>query len=420
MNIRWVALVLFWPACLSAEEHHVRPGDSPQAILDQAAAGDRLVFLPGLHQHGLGKHRAMLYVDKPVEIELKEGATLKLAPESCRVEAEGEITTDQDAGKKLDDLEIGGDFDTTRKAVDGPESYGATIYTITIDGVSQDGKPDTFAWGDGKIFETPNRQVPVSGDWQMLSHGVKVRFRNTTGHSKGSLWFVSYDGPAAYGIRIGHGRQTDYIENVRIFGKGTIDMNGSQNAQPSGLVRDINACILVHGRVRGVLVEGITMMDTNRSVMCYGEHTGQFLPGGAVGPGESFDAENIAIYRTRTLNPNGAAYLFGHPSHRGHLRNVKCNFNYMETGKTALEPNFNLDGYEVTGNVIKSDGQAIHCWRHSKNGTITDNLRIHDNSGKPVVVINAPRGWQAPETPILRNNRNHLSDAAEATNPVVN
>ena len=152
------------------------------------------------------------------------------------------------------------------------------------------------------------------------------------------------------------------------------------------------------------------MTDTMRSVMCYGEHTGEFLPGGKTGPGESFDAEDITIQRTRTLNPRGAAYLLGHPSHRGQLRNVKCNGNYMETGLTALEPNFNLDGYEVIGNVIKSDGQAIHCWRHSRNGVIADNLRVGDNTGKPVVVVNAPRGWQNPEPPVQRNNRNHLGE----------
>lgn len=394
----------------AATEHLIRPGDSPQAALDRAAAGDRLVFLPGLHQHGLAKHRAMLYVDKSVEIELREGATLKLAPGVCKLEAEGEITTDQDAGKQLDDFEVGGRFDTARPAVQGPEAYGATIYTVVIDGVGTDGKPDTFAWGDGKIFDTPHKQVPITGQWQELSHGVKVRFASRTGHSVRSLWFVSYDGPEAYGIRIGHGLQKDYIEGVRVFGKGTIDLSASQNALPSGLVKDINACVLIHGRVRGVIIEGITMTDTMRSVMCYGEHTGAFLPGGRTGPGESFDAENITIQRTRTLNPNGAAYLLGHPSHRGQLRNVKCNFNYMETGLTALEPNFNLDGYEVIGNVIKSAGQAIHCWRHSKNGIVADNLRIHDTTGKPVVVVNAPRGWQNPEPPVQRNNRNHLSD----------
>ena len=83
-------------------------------------------------------------------------------------------------------------------------------------------------------------------------------------------------------------------------------------------------------------------------------------------------------------------------SFRGRLRNVRCNLNYMETAMTAIEPNFNLDGYEVIGNVIKSGGQAIHCWRHSVNGVVADNLRIHDNTGKPVVVVNSPRGWEAP------------------------
>jgi hypothetical protein len=404
------AMLLSHTHPLRAAEHLIRPGDSPQAVLDAAAVGDRLVFLPGLHQHGLTKHRAMLYVEKAVEIELKEGAVLKLAPGTTKLEAAGEITTDQDAGKKLDDLEIGGTFDITRPAVDGPEAYGATIFTIITDGVGADGKPDTFAWGDGKLFETPHKNVPITGDWQALAHGVKIRFGSRTGHSLRSLWFVSYDAPEAYGIRIGHGRQADFIENVRIFGKGTIDLNATHNAQPSGLVKNINACVLIHGRVRGATVEGITMTDTMRSVICYGEHTGAFLPGGKTGPGESFDAEDITIQRTRTINPRGAAYLLGHPSFRGQLRNVRCNFNYMETGKTAIEPNFNLDGYEVIGNVIKSDGQAIHCWRHSKNGVIADNLRIHDNTGKPVVVVNAPSGWKAPEPPVQRNNRNHLSD----------
>jgi hypothetical protein len=395
---------------LYSAEHLIAPGDAPQPAMDKASPGDRLVFLPGLHQHGLTKHRAILYVDKSVEIELRGGAVLKLADHACKREPHGEITTDQDSGKKLDDLEIGGEHDLNAPAVDGPELYGASIYTIRIDSEGSAGQPDTFSWGVGKLFATPNQQVPITGDWQPLDHGVKVRFGSKTGHNKGSLWFVSYDGPEAYGIRIGHGRQTERIENVRVFGKGTIDLNATNNAQPSGLVKNINACVLIHGRVRGVVVEDITMTNTMRSVMCYGEHTGEFLPGGAVGPGESFDAENITIERTRTLNPAGAAYLLGHPSFRGHLRGVKCNHNYMETGLTAIEPNFNLDGYEVIGNVIKSDGQAIHCWRHSRNGIIADNLRIHDNTGKPVVVVNSPRGWQPPMPPELRNNRNHLGN----------
>lgn len=406
-----------WAFLAQAAEHRIKPGDSPQDVLDHAAPGDKLVFLPGQHQHHLGRHRAMLYVNKAVDIELQAGATLKLADDETKLEATPEITTDQDAGKKLDDLEVGGAFDLSQPS----------IYTIRIDSVGGDGRPDAFAWGvfhnvgnpegsmklgpsESRFAETPVKNVLVTGDWQELSQGLKVRFGSKSGHSKGSLWFVSYDGPEAYGIRIGHGRQAEYLENVKITGKGTIDMNATHNVQPSFLVKNINACVLIHGRVRHVLVDGITMTDTNRSVMCYGEHSGDFLPGGRVTTGESFDADDITIQYTRTLNPNGAAYLLGHPSFRGRLTNVRCNYNYMETAVTAIEPNFNLDHYEVIGNIIKSGGHAIHCWRHSENGVIADNLRIHDNTGRPVVILGAPAGWEKPAPPVQRNNHNPLSE----------
>ena len=340
------------------------------------------------------------------------GATLKLADNVCRKETVGEITTDQDSGKKLDDLEIGGSFNVKTPPVEGPELYGSTVYTIIVT-EGKNGAADTIAWGDGKLFDTPHKGIPITGDWQELSHGVKVKFANKTGHGARSLWFVSYDAPEAYGIRIGHGLQKDTISGVRITGKGTIDLNASHNDLPSGLVKNINACVLIHGRVRNVLVEGITMTDTMRAVMMYGEHTGKFLPGGKVGPGESFDAENITVQFTRTLNPNGHGTLLGHPSFRGHLRNVRCNYNYFETKNTTIEPNFNLDGYEVIGNIIKSDGPAIHCWRHSKNGVIADNLRIGDVTYRKAVDASAPKGWEHPMPPLMRNNRNALGDRAQ-------
>ncbi len=401
----------------TAAEHLIKPGESPQAVLDRTAAGDRLVLLPGLHQHRLGKHRSLLFVDKSVEIELREGATLKLADGETTLEKTPEITTDHGAPKKLDDLQVGGEYDLSYSAKNRSDEVfpGNTIFTVVIDSEGTNGAADTFAWGVGKLFDKRSEHVAITGDWQDLAAGVKVRFENRSGHNKGSLWFLSYDGRESYGIRIGHGLQPDYIENVRLFGKGTIDLNATHNVQPSGLVKDISACVLVHGRVRGVTIEDITMTDTMRSVMLYGEHTGKFLAGGGVTPGESFDAENIGILRTRTINPNGSGYLLGHPSHRGHLRNVRCNGNYMETATTSIEPNFQLDGYEVIGNVIKSNGQAIHCWRMSSNGVIADNLRIHDNTGKPVVVTGAPGGWKPPFNLTLRDNRNHLSDAPAKT-----
>ncbi|MFM8702806.1 MAG: hypothetical protein ACKOHG_02885, partial [Planctomycetia bacterium] len=101
----------------AAAEHLVRPGAPPQPILDAAAAGDTIVFLPGLHQHGLGRQRAILSIEKPITIDLRAGATLKLADGDTKLEATPEITTDQDAGKKLDDLEVGGEFDVSRPSV---------------------------------------------------------------------------------------------------------------------------------------------------------------------------------------------------------------------------------------------------------------------------------------------------------------
>jgi len=401
--VRYLPILLAASLFGEVRVHNVKPGDDPQAILDRANPGDRLVFLPGLHQHGLKKHRSLLYVDRSIDIELQAGATLKLADHVTRLEKSAEITTDHGAPKTYDDLSVGGDYDL---------GLGAAIYTIRIDSEGKGGAADTFTWGSGGTFDFQHSKVPITGQWQALSHGVQIKFERTSGHSLGSLWFLSYDGPEAYGIRIGHGTQASYIEGVRIFGKGTIDLNSRNNVEPSGLVKNINATILVHGRVRDVEIEGITMTNTMRSVMLYGEHTGQFLQGGATTPGESFDAGNISIHHTRTINPRGSGYLLGHPSHRGWLRKVRCNFNYMETATTSIEPNFQLDQYEVIGNVIKSGGRAVHCWRRSTNGVVAGNVRIDDVTGKEVVMVNAPGAWQNPENVVVRDNRNHLSDPA--------
>jgi len=66
--------LLLLAVAAGAIEHRIKPGEDPQAILDAAAPGDKLTFLPGLHQHGLKKHRAILSADKPVEIAQRAGA----------------------------------------------------------------------------------------------------------------------------------------------------------------------------------------------------------------------------------------------------------------------------------------------------------------------------------------------------------
>jgi hypothetical protein len=401
-----LAMQLGSASCL-AREHLIDPNrfTDPQEVFDNASPGDRIVFLPGVHQHPLSRHRSLLYVDKSIDIEFRSGATLKLADNQTRLEEKPQITIDHGAVKNINDLHVGGRYD---------QSLGKLDYTVQIDGTTDDGKTDTFSWCSGSLFKFTHKLVPITGEWQELEHGVKIRFDAMSGHNRGSLWFISYDGPESYGIRIGHGFQPDYIDGVRIFGPGTIDLNGLHNVTPSGLVPNINACVLVHGRVRNVSIEDITMTDTNRSVMLYGEHSGKFERGGGTTPGESFDAEDISIQYTRTLNPNGSGYLLGHPSHRGHLRRVRCNYNYMVTASTSMEPNFQLDQYELIGNLIKSDGKAIHCWRKSINGVIADNLRIDDVEKRDVVILGAPSAWEHPENITLKNNRNHLGDRVDA------
>ena len=77
--------------------------------------------------------------------------------------------------------------------------------------------------------------------------------------------------------------------------------------------KNINACVLIHGRVRNVLVEGITMTDTMRAVMMYGARlargctSGQALSGGAVLSVGSF-AFMFAIF--------ASAYLLALPLRR--------------------------------------------------------------------------------------------------------
>ena len=90
-----VSLILLgsvlWGQTLPVGEsiHYVRPGDNPQAALDAAQAGDKIVFLPGLHEHPLRKHQSILYVDKSIDIELMEGTVLKLASSETLHAADG-------------------------------------------------------------------------------------------------------------------------------------------------------------------------------------------------------------------------------------------------------------------------------------------------------------------------------------------
>ena len=182
---------------------------------------------------------------------------------------------------------------------------------------------------------------------------MKIKFASPTGHNFDSFWRISYGGRESYGIRVGHGVQNDYIENVKIYGNGTIDLNITSNIQPREWVKNISACVLVHGRVRNVLIEDITMTGAMRSVMLYGGHAGKFLREGTEGR-ESFDAKTFPSFVPRRLIPVveptcWATLLTEENSARSGAISTAWRLN-----ATALEPNFNLNQYEAPGNVIRS------------------------------------------------------------------
>lgn len=384
---------------------YIAPGINPQTVFDATAAGSLIRFLPGLHSWGINSNAAILYCNKAMSIELMGGATLKLANNSTAVSTVGEITSNQGTvAKTLDDFSIGATSNYT--------GIVAVNYYVEIV-LGGGGSTNTFKWGvftEAGVYNQVATDVAITGAEQTLQNGAKIKFTATTGHSAGSLWYVSYDGGESYGIRVGTGTHNTYIEDVNIFGEGVIDLNLPNNPQPSLLVANISSCVLFNGRVRKCSVSDITMKNGHRTVMAYGENTGTYqLGGGVTGSGTEYVCEYIDILRTKQLNDyneecNGV--LLGHPSHRGALRFVRCNYNYIKTGQTAIEPNFLLSDYQVIGNLLDGGPKpvSIHCWRKSTNGLITNNRTINNPTTPDVVVIAAPAGWETAQNITVSNN----------------
>ncbi|MFN7891960.1 MAG: hypothetical protein ACK5OC_16830 [Pirellula sp.] len=51
--------------------------------------------------------------------------------------------------------------------------------------------------------------------------------------------------------------------------------------------------------------------------------------------------------------------------------------------------------------------------RESYGIRVGHGLQVDDNTGKPVVVLGAPGGWENPQPPVLLNNRNHLGEKSK-------
>lgn len=392
-------------------EHNIIPGQDPQQVVDYASPGDLVIFLPGDHIHGINNNGAtknsIVYVDKSLSIEKMAGSRLILAPNSIPLNTQGEITTNQGAEKDLDDLTIGASTNYTRT--------DEMDYYIRVD---SSGAVDTVEIGTfepGPIWTPIATNVPITGQDQLIADDVYFKCEYVTGHNVGSTWYISFDGLAHYGIRVGEGFQTDYIDNVNIYGYGEIDLNMKDNLQSSFLVKDIPAAVLFHGRVSNSRVQDITMKNCHRPFMGYGDHNGTYLPGGATSGGESFDMFGINVLRTTVRNDVNsisgrlsAGMLLGHPSFRGKMIDVGVNYNDIEAATTTIECNFNLDQYRIVGNRLKGTTKpaGIHCWRMSSNGFIDGNTLVGDYTDKPMVMQHAPGGWELPKNITIGLNHN--------------
>jgi hypothetical protein len=371
----------------------INVGDDPQIAFDNAEPGSLLRFKSGTHTLAPDKHRAILYCDKPMYIEIEAGAIVKLANNSNTLDRFGEIVVNQGSSMVLDDFEIRGVYN----------GIGTANLDVTIDGVSN---PNTFKWGinSGWPVTFTSFNVPITGNWQSIgSTGLEIRFGSTTGHAIDNKWIVCFDGEESYGIRIGRGFHNQYIQDIVMFGDGIIDMNDANQIPISVHAKNLPSCILAHGRVRNVTVEGITLTNCHRTVMAYGDSDGAYLPNGVVSGGTDYECNNITIINTTHNNDFltgsvGYGVLIGHPEHRGGIRNVSIVLNTVITRGTGIEPNFCLRGYELRNNYIRSSGSFdIHPWRESANGFIV-------NNNSSIQSDSAPSGWQLPRNVFKSNN----------------
>ena len=379
----------------------IQTTDTPQTIFDATQAGSLLRFKAGEHIHATNKNRSILYCDKPMYIELEAGATLKLADDSNTLDHVGEIVTNQGSAMVLNDFSIRGTYS------------GATAKDLCVR-IDAAGATDTFKWGIGTWEPTyTTTGVAITGDWQTLAGtGIEIKFNATTGHALNNLWIVCFDGEESYGIRVGTGFHANYIKDVVIFGDGVIDLNYSKQVVSSIHAKDLPSCILVHGRCKDTIIEGIIIQNGDRPIMVYGDNDGTYGINGTVTGGTNYLCIGTKIINTKILNDfntpevKGAGILLGHPEHRGQNLGTIVVLNDVAAYWNGIEPNFMLNNFEIRNNKFRASDETylpnhidIRQWRECINGIIANN----DAEVYPAVG-NAPLGWQSAKNIYISNN----------------
>lgn len=381
--------------------HIIHTTDDPQTIFNSGAAGDKFTFAKGIHSHPPVNSGAILYLDKSCVVELAPGAVLTIPNNVVAFNPTAEIIKNfSTVNINLDDLSVGGVYDLT---------VGAA-YAVQIDSV---GGVDTFKWSPAfsgsPIWSATN--VPITGGYQALDHGITIKFNSVTGHNLDSLWLVCYGVNPYYGIRSGLGFQTDYIDGISIIGEGVIDLNQQNQYSSNAYTKFLSAGVQICGRVKNISIDKITITNAPRPVQMYGENTGTYNLDGTVTGGVSYDVMNIRQTRTKAINCI-SANLYGFPEHRGAVKNLYFAENSCEGTEGLIECNHGLDTYLVVNNKYTSyNGKnMLLLWRHSKNGSLHGN-QMSDTSGVArAISVASPPTWQFPENISYSDNTSNYAN----------
>jgi hypothetical protein len=404
-------------------------GADIQAALNAAAAGDHLVLMPGTHTPTFVETTQWdgetcwvgLQIDKPITLELAEGAILTNPNGINGIRQTPEIVFDQGRWKTVATLESASGIEA--RADGAITATGSVIVTVaTLSGST----PATYTRSDTGATSYP----VVLDQWDSLGNNVSFRFTtaNSSNNAVGDSFYVSRTAEPIYHIRIGTGTHTTAIDGVVITGQGKLLINSTGQQSTLSEVADISSGILSHGRVSNLTVENIIIEGTlERSILIQGEHTGEdyidnlcptrltansnvHAEGIYFGAGTEYSADGITIRNIRTIDSR--AVLLGHPAHRGEVARVSVTGNdFRTTSGPGLECNFRLRNFTVSHNRLLSSVVGVSLRRGPAFGSVFGNV-AHGGGGS-IVESNATT------FPSPRNVTTHGNSSSTITTGVV-
>lgn len=384
--------------------------DDYQSVFDANPLETKFIFEDGAHT--FDKLNELEINRSNVWIEIPSGATINVADDTAAFKQGAEA------------IEVIKSVYTEFNGVDDATfTYSGVVSQLISKRlkISTVGATDYFqlstVYGDDSPPVTSGTEIAITGGVQDIGDGMFVEFGSITGHTLNDEYWLCTSGEPVYPFLIGEygGLQTDYVENVIIYGEGVINCNRQNQEEANFLAADISSGVLAWGRTRFCGVYGITINNADRPVMAYGENTGTYGNYGAVTGGESFDGEYFTVDNV-TANNTQRGILIGHPAHRGKMTKWSVNRSAVQTdiGKACIEPNFRSYQWECRDNSLTpvlGSPEGLHLWRGPKKGLLINNeiIDLDSSISGDGILISNPPGWTSSEQIQKQNNTVVLS-----------